>query len=211
MRKIFFLIFLAGAGLTFGYPWYVENLTGHEIGSFQAFRSNTGFTPVSVVLSANESPVRIFVDMTAAEGFKPDNARTALTLTASTGGKTVLASTLNYASTSAESRSPQATEKIFRDRAGDLVIATPGQYRFVVGEGDIETLVPRRVDIVLRANAEVADARAQPAGFALLALGLVGMIRSRRRRNADPREPATVVPQPKEPEKPKWGRDAAGK
>lgn len=209
MRKLFFLILLAGAGLAFGYPWYVENLTGFEIGSFPAYRTDTGFTPVSVVLSANEAPVRIFVDMTAMEGFQPDNARTALTLTASTGGKTVLASTLNYASSSAETRSPQATEKLFRDRAGDLKIETPGEYRFVVGEGDIETLVPKRVDIVLRANAEVVDSRAQPAGFVLLGLGLIGIIRSGRRRNADPREPATVVPQNKEPEKPKWGRDAA--
>lgn len=208
MRKLFFLIFLAGAGLTFGYPWYVENLTGSEIGSFPAYRPGTGFTPVSVVLSANQAPVRIFVDMTASEGFQPDNARTALTLTASTGGKTVLASTLNYASTSAESRSPQSTEKIFRDRAGDLMIETPGEYRFVVGEGDIETLVPKRVDIVLRANVEEVDSRAQPAGFVLLALGLVGIMRSGRRKQ-DPREPATVVPEPKEPEKPKWGRDAA--
>jgi MYXO-CTERM domain-containing protein len=209
MRKLFFLIFLAGAGLTFGYPWYVENLTGYEIGTFPAYRQSTGYTPVSVVLSSNEAPVRIFVDMTATEGFKPDNARTALTLTASTANKTILASTLNYASTSAESRSPQSTEQIFRDRAGDLKIETPGEYRFVVGEGDIETLIPKRVDIVLRANVEEPDVRAQPAGFALLGLGLIGMIRSGRRRNADPREPATVVPQPKEPEKPKWGRDAA--
>jgi hypothetical protein len=207
MRKLFFLIFLAGAGLTFGYPWYVENLTGNEIGAFPAYRAGTGFIPVSVVLSANQAPVRIFVDMTASEGFKPDNARTALTLTASTGGKTVLASTLNYASTNAESRSPQSTEKIFRDRAGDLMIETPGEYRFVVSEGDLETLVPKRVDIVLRANVEDVDPRAQPAGFVLLALGLVGMMRSGRRKQ-DPRDPATVVPEPKEPEKPKWGRDA---
>jgi MYXO-CTERM domain-containing protein len=207
MRKLFFLIFLAGAGLTFGYPWYVENLTGSEIGSFPAFRQGTGYTPVSVVLSANQAPVRVFVDMTATEGFQPSNSRTALTLTASTGGKTVLASTLNYASASAESRSPQSTEKIFRDRAGDLKIGTPGEYRFVVGEGDIDTLIPKRVDIILRANVEEVDPRAQPAGFVLLGLGLAGMIRSGRRRK-DLREPATVVPQPKEPQKPKWGRDA---
>ena len=53
MRKLFFLIFLAGAGLTFGYPWYVENLTGYEIGTFPAYRPNTGYTPVSVLLSSN--------------------------------------------------------------------------------------------------------------------------------------------------------------
>ncbi|MGB8816796.1 MAG: hypothetical protein WCC66_02635 [Rhizobiaceae bacterium] len=208
MRKIFLLFILAGMAIAFGYPWYMYNLTGAEIGTFPAYRQKTGFTPVTVTLSTDQTPVRIFVDMIPLKGWYPDQARTALTLTASTGGRTVLASTLSYVSSSGETNNPQTGEKVFRDRAGDLIVQTPGDYKFIVGEGDIETLSLKQVDLVLRAGAQEADPRAQPAGFVLLAIGVLGFIRSFRRRRAA--EPSTVAPPPKEPEKPKWGRDAGG-
>ena len=206
MRGLFFLMMLAGFGAAFGYPWYFYNMSGYEIGSYPVYRRATGFAPVSVPLNSEQSPVRVFVDMIPLKGWYPDQARTALTLTASTGGKTVLASALSYVASESEIRNLQTAEKVFRDRAGDIQIPVSGEYKFVVGEGDIETLSLKQVDMVLRAGAQEGDPRVQPAGFALLALGFIGLIRSRKRR--DVRDPATVVPQPKEPEKPKWGRDA---
>ena len=206
MRAIFFLMMLAGLGAAFVYPWYFYNMSGYEIGSFPVYRRATGFAPVTVPLMVDQSPVRVFVDMVPMKGWYPDQARTALTLTASTAGKTVLASALSYVASESETKNIQTAEKVFRDRAGDLQIPVSGEYKFVVGEGDIETLSLKQVDLVLRAGAQEGDPRVQPAGFALLALGFIGLIRSRKSKDA--REPATVAPQPKEPEKPKWGRDA---
>ena len=207
MRGLFLLMMLAGIGAAFGYPWYFYNMSGYEIGTYTVYRRATGFAPVTVPITVAQSPVRVFVDMVPLKGWYPDQARTALTLTASSGGKTVLASALSYIASEAETKNIQTAEKVFRDRAGDIVITTSSDYRFVVGEGDIETLSLKQVDLVLRAGAQEGDPRVQPAGFAVLALGFIGLIRSRKRK--DVFEPATVAPQPKEPEKPKWGRDAA--
>ena len=208
MRKLFFLMILAGVAVGFGYPWYMENRSGAEIGSFTVYRQTTGFTPVDVVLSQSQSPVRVFADLTPLRGYYPDQSRTMLTFTASTGGKTVMTSTMSFVASSAETRNLQNTEKIFRDVAGELVVTTPGSYRLVVGEGDLEGLSLKKVDLVLRANAEETDPRAFPVGMGLFGLGIFGMIRWRKRGAAQTGQTATPPP-PAEPEKPKWGRDAA--
>jgi hypothetical protein len=211
MRKLFFLMLLAGFGLGFGYPWYIYNMSGKEIGSYTVYRQTTGFTPVDVVLSQSQSPVRVFADLTPLKGYYPDQARTMLTFTASVGGRTVLATTMNYVASSEEAKNLQTADKVFRDRAGDLVIDMPGTYRIVVGEGDLEGLSLKKVELVLRANAVETDQRAFPAGLALFALGVFGMIRSGRRRNVGQDPDPSATPPPAEPEKPKWGRDAADK
>ena len=208
MRKLFFLMILAGVAIGFGYPWYMENRSGGAIGSYTVYRQTTGFTPVDVVLSQSQSPVRIFADLTPLRGFNPDISRTMLTLTASTGGKTVLASTMSFASSTAETRNLQNAEKIFRDVAGELIVTTPGSYRLVVGEGDLDGLSLKKVDLVLRANAEETDPRAFPVGMGLFGLGIFGMIRSSRHRNDGLAPQSATPPPPAEPEKPKWGRDA---
>ncbi len=207
MRAIFFLMILAGFGVGFGYPWYMENRSGAELGTYTVYRQTTGFTPVDVVLSQGQSPVRIFADMTPLRGFNPDISRTMLTFTASTGGRTVMTSTLSFVSSRAETRNPQNAEKIFRDVAGELIVTTPGAFRLVVGEGDIEGLSLKKVDLVLRANAKDTDPRAFPVGMGLFGLGIFGMIRWKKRGAAPVGQTAT--PPPAEPEKPKWGRDAA--
>ncbi len=208
MRKLFFLMILAGFALGFGYPWYIYNMSGKEIGSYTVYRQTTGFVPVDVVLAQSQSPVRIFADLTPLKGYYPDQARTMLTFTASTGGKTVLATTMSYVASSEEAKNLQTSDKIFRDRAGDLIITTPGTYHLVVGEGDLEGLSLKKVDLVLRQNAVETDPRAFPVGMGLFGLGLFGLI-SWRRRGAGASTGQTAAPPPAEPEKPKWGRDAA--
>lgn len=210
MRFFFFLMLLAGAGAAFGYPWYFTNLSGYEIGSYPAYRKETGFQPVTIPLITQQSPVRVFVDISPIAGYYPDQARTMLTLTASINGRTVLAEKLDYVATSAESRKLESVELVFRDSAGDLYLSENGKYKFVLGEGDVEGLQLGKADLILRAEAQEGDPRVQPAGFAALAIGLVGMIRSGRRRRRDDNETRVVPEPPKEPEKPKWGRDASG-
>jgi hypothetical protein len=201
MRFLCFLLILAGAALGFGYPWYMYNMSGAEIGSFRVYQRGGDFKPVDVVLSEDQAPVRVFVDMVPLQGYYPSQARTMLTLTASSGGRTVLASSLDYISSTEESKNLQNSDKIFRDTAGDIMTVSPGGYRFVVGEGDVEGLSLKTVNLVLRSNAEAADWRAVPAGIGMIALGILGLVaagRTRRRLAAE------------EAAKPKWGRDAGG-
>jgi hypothetical protein len=207
MRKLFFLMILAGFAIAFGYPWYVYNMSGKQIGTYTVYRPTTGFTPVDVVLSQSQSPVRVFADLTPLKGYYPDQARTMLTFTASTSGKTVLATTMNYVASSEEAKNLQTSDKIFRDRAGDLIISQPGTYHLVIGEGDMEGLSLKKVDLVLRQNAAETDPRAFPVGLGLFGLGVFGMLKWRKRGSAP--DGQTVTPPPAEPEKPKWGRDAA--
>lgn len=207
MRKLYFLMILAGFAIGFGYPWYIYNLSGQDIGSYIVYRQTTGFIPIDVVLSQSQSPVRIFADMTPLKGYYPDQSRTMLTFTASIDGRTVMATTMNYVASSEEAKNLQTADKVFRDRAGDLVVDTPGTYRLVVGEGDLEGLSLKKVELVLRANAIETDPRAFPVGMGLFALGMFGMIRTGRRKSGAAGETG-AMPQA-EPEKPKWGRDAA--
>ena len=134
MRKLCVLIIIAGMIAAFGYPWYMYNLTGSEIGTYPVFRRGAGFAPADVVLSREQTPVRVFVDMLPLKGYYPDRSSTMLTLTASIGDKTVLASKLNYVASTEETRNLQTSDKVFRDRAGDMTITQPGVYRFIVGD-----------------------------------------------------------------------------
>ena len=199
MRFLCVLLILAGMALGFGYPWYMYNMSGAEIGNYRVYQRGGAFQPVKVVLSESQAPVRVFVDLIPLQGYYPDRAHTMLTLTASAGGRTVLASSLNYVSSSEESKNLQNSEKVFRDTAGDIADISPGLYHFVVGEGDVEGLSLKSVNLVLRSNASAPDPRAMPAGIAMFALGLFGFIAVGRRAG---RLAAA------ESAKPKWGRDA---
>ncbi len=199
MRLFFLLLMLAGAAAGFGYPWYIENLSGADKQIHRVYERGGAFKPVDIVLSQSDAPVRVFVDMVPLQGFMPDPSRTMLTLTASTKGRTVLASSLSYMAATQSDRSPQSSDMIYRDRAGDIEKIEPGQYRFVVGEGDREDLSIKTVDIVLHTRVSEPDARAIPVGVALFALGFFGLVRSRR--NAKQAAAAEAA-------KPQWGRDA---
>jgi hypothetical protein len=206
MRKIYVLLMLIGVGCGFAYPWYMENRTGSPIGTYRVFSRASGFQPADVVLTPDQAPVRAFVDIVPLKGYYPDPSRTLLTLTASVGGKTVLASTLNYMGASEQTRNLQNSEQLFRDIAGDIPEISAGPHRFVVAEGDADDLSLKTADLVLRANVLDADTRVQPVGIALFALGLFGFIRSLRRSDrTNSGIPEPITP----PEKPKWGRDGS--
>jgi hypothetical protein len=207
MRKIYVLMLLAGVACGFGYPWYMENRTGSSIGTFRVYTRAGGFQPIDVVLTPDQAPVRVFVDIVPLKGYYPDSSRTLLALTVSSGGKTALASRLNYMGASEQTRNLQNSEQLFRDIAGEIRDISAGPHRFVVSEGDTDDLSLKTADLVLRANALDADKRVQPVGIALFALGLLGFVRSLRREKRGANEaPVSSAP----PEKPKWGRDAAG-
>src|SRR5690606_20114045 len=145
------------------------------------------FRPVTVALSSADEPVRVLVDMTAVAPPEFALGRTVLTLTATTGGRTVLAETLSFNEAKPQERSPQLREKIYRDEAGILTDIEPGDYIFVVGQGDAEDIQIRSVDLILRRGAGALDPRLQPVGFALTAIGFIGLVLSMRRRKRQPK------------------------
>ena len=58
MRTIFLVILLAGAAMGFGYPWYVTNFSGDEMGTWRV-SDGGAFRPVTVALSSADEPVRV--------------------------------------------------------------------------------------------------------------------------------------------------------
>ena len=201
MRIVFLLILIAGLGLGIGYPFAVQNLSGREIGRYPAFDRQGGFKVVEANLSPDDAPVRVLVDMNSIGSLTLTGAQTALTLTASLNGRTVLASTLTFAHQEPRPDSPQASGMSYRDDAGLIDPVDGGRYRFVIGPGDADGIEMRSVELVLRAGGLEIDPRAVPIGYMLMAVGFIGLVLALRRKRT-PKEPPAPPP-------PKWGRDAA--
>jgi hypothetical protein len=197
MRFVFLLLFIVGVSIGIGYPVLVSNVSGYEIGRYPAYDRQGGYRSIDVALAPPDAPVRVLVDMASLGGTTLDGAQTALTLTASLGGRTVLASTLTFAHSQPRSDDPQSGGLVFRDEAGVIDPVDGGTYRFVVGPGDVERIEMRSVDVVLRAGAFDLDPRLVPIGYTLMAFGFVGFFVSVRSRGKTP---------PDAPPPPKWGR-----
>ncbi|MER8469527.1 hypothetical protein NKH70_06050 [Mesorhizobium sp. M0991] len=200
MRSLFALILLIGTSIGVVYPWAMTNFSCHEIGTWRVYDQGR-FKPVTVPLSARDGPVRVLVDLTARAERIVSQQRTVLTLTAATGGRTVLASTLQFNhSDNPRQVSPQLPDRIFRDDAGLIPSVAAGPYIFTVGPGDAEGIPMRAVDIMLRSAAGEVDRRARPVGFSLMAAGLVGLVLAFRFGGRRPENPNSQPPPPR------WGR-----
>lgn len=202
MRTIFLIILLAGVGAGLVYPWAVFNFSGSEIGSWRVHDRGEGFKPVVVRLSPEMEPVRVLVDMTAIALPEFAAASTVLTLTATNGTGTVLADRLTFAEAKPQERNPQLRERIYRDEAGVIDGIEAGEYTFVVGQGDAEDIQIKSVDLILRGGAIRLDARVQPVGFTLAAVGFIGLVLAIRRRRR--------VRRPAAPAATRWGRNGNG-
>ncbi|WP_274629401.1 hypothetical protein [Arvimicrobium flavum] len=204
MRFVFLLVLLSGAAVGVGYPWYVHNFSGDLIGTWRAYDRASGFRSFDAPLAEADAPVRVLVDLTALGTPTFEQDRTVLTITAATGGRTVIADTLSFHnSASPREVSPQTSDKIFRAEAGLIDPVAPGIYTFTLGPGDADAINMRSVDVVLRSDAAMLDPRAQPLGFALMAVGFIGLVAaSRRRRGGPPQNPNSQPPPPR------WGRNA---
>lgn len=199
MRFVFLLVLLAGAAMGAGYPWYINNFSGTEIGRWRVYAAGSGFTAFTARLSEADAPLRVLVDLTTLGAPTFDESRTVLTITVSGGGRTVLADTLTFRNAVRREESPQSAERIYRAEAGVIGEIATGDYTFTIGQGDADGIDMRSVDVALRSGATPLDPRLQPLGFVLMAIGFVGFAVSRRRRtdNADSGLP-----------RPRWGRDA---
>lgn len=205
MRFLSVLLIVAGAAIGVFYPWATSNFSGRAIGAYRVYEGGR-FRPVTVQLAASDAPVRVLVDLTALAERVASQQRTVLTLTAASGGRTVLASTLSFNHTdNPRQASPQLQGKIFRDEAGVIGTVSPGAYVFTAGPGDADGIDMRAVDVILRAGAGSVDERALPAGYWLIGIGLAGLVLSLvlGRGGDRPRNPNSQPPAPR------WGRNAS--
>ncbi len=201
MRALFLLVLLAGLATGVVYPWAVANFSGREIGSWPVYDQGR-FEPVEVDLTAADAPVRVLVDVTTGANAVLPTGSAVLTITASTGGRTVLASALRFnRQAEARDKSPQVAEKISRDDAGLIEPVENARYLFQIGPGDADNVRIKAVELVLRAGAGEADPRLQPVGISLMAVGFIGFVLGFRR--GGPGRP----PNPNsKPPPPRWGR-----
>jgi hypothetical protein len=205
MRVLLFLVFLIGLAVGVGYPYVIRNFSGHEIGTWRVYDQGAGFKPADAKLAATDAPVRVVVDLTAIAAPTVKDRQSALTVTVATGGRTILAETLNFSKAKVIDDSPQTAEKIYRDQAGVISDVTDGDYTFTVRPGDADNIDMVSVDLVLLGGAGAYDERAQPIGLTLMAVGFIGFVLAMRRRGQPPQNPNS------QPPKPRWGRggDAA--
>lgn len=199
IRIFFLLVFLGGVALA-GFPWFSENFLARDLGSWPVYDSVTGYLPALVSLKSGEAPLNVLVDMTTVGPAELSDDRALLTLTVDTSGKTVLATPLTFADATARDTNPQTGEKIFRETAGVIEQIAAGDYLFTLGAGDAEAVTVRRVDLILRRGGVTYDGRIQPLGYALMAIGFIGLVLALRRGGGRPRNPNSQPPPPR------WGR-----
>lgn len=197
MRFVFLILLLVGIVFGIGYPWVASNFSGEEIGTWRVYDRPGPYRPVIVTLTADDAPIRAFVDMQPLHNFVPAIGRTALTAVVTRDGKDILVETLNYASSKSTNKGSPQGPKVYRDTIGDIDPVVDGDYTFTIGPGDFDGLEVAQVDLVLRKGVTALDWRIMPAGIALIVISLFGLLFLRRRA----RTVAPDVPTP-----PKWGR-----
>jgi hypothetical protein len=198
MRFLFLVVLLAGILAGLAYPWMVSGSEGSEIGSFRVFDAAGGFSPAVVRLSTADAPIGILSEVTA--GREMDTSATAphLTLSVASGGRTVLEQTLSLAASTPRQVSPQSPARIYRQEAGIIAAVEDGDHTFTAAFDGGDASGVKSIDIVLRSMPASIDPRVQPVGFALMAIGFVGLVLSLRRGGKAPANPNSRPP--------KWGR-----
>ncbi len=204
MRVLFFLIFLAGLAAGFGYPWAVRNVGGHDLGTWHIYDAVKGYQPAQVTLKSGDAPVNVEIEMTTQGTPNLQGSGAVLTLVADSGGRTVLAQPLTFATSKPRDTNPQLQEKIYRDSAGVIDTVEDASYRFTLGPGDAEGVTVKSAELILRSQTMAVDSRVQPIGFALTAIGFIGFVLALTRRGGGTPSNPNSQPPPK-----RWGRGAA--
>jgi hypothetical protein len=209
MRRFFaLLVVLFGAALAFGYPLLAARVPNDPFGTFQAYSPAGGFIPLNRNLQPDELPTEVHVDLYSSGSPKFGKDRAVLTLTASAGGKTVLAAPLTFEDAVVRDDTPQTPEMIYRTLAGVIETVEPNAppFTFTIGFGDADEIDIARVGLVLRRAAQKVDPRAAPLGYIVMAIGAILFVLSFRGGSSAP--PANSNSQPP-PSAPRWGRGAA--
>jgi hypothetical protein len=196
MRFFFLVILFAGLALGVVYPMAVRNVSGYEIGTYPLFDAD-GFKWAEVQIAPSEAPVRVRLRMRVAERLVVAGPLPVLRLSASTGGVVVFDQVVTFAGIE-----PQPAAElggfVYEDETATVErIDGDDAYVFTLGPAVGNEVLPERIDLVLNAGAFDLDPRAVPIGYALVAVGLVGLVAMIRRRRRLNRE---------NPPPPRWGR-----
>jgi len=198
LRTLFILLILAGAALGIAYPLAAGNLSGYTIGVWRVYDRTGGYAPAEASLSPSDAPVTVSLDV-ATKGPVRFDGGTLLTLTADTEGRTVLARALDFTDAVETVINPQTGLRVYHETAGKIADVAGDRYVFTVGPGDTPSEAVETIDLKVDAGAFDLDPRTTPAGFVLMAVGLVGLIASFGRRR--PKNPNSSEPQRR------WGRE----
>lgn len=197
LRTLFILLILAGAALGIAYPLAAGNLGGRTLGVWRVYDRATGYAPAETSLAPTDAPVTVSLDV-AANGPVRFDGGTLLTLTADAQGKTALARALDFTDAAETVINPQTGARVYHEKVGRIAEIAGGRYVFTVGAGDAPSEAVETVDLKVEAGAFDLDPRTTPAGYVLMAVGLVGLIASFGRKR--PKNPNSTEPTRK------WGR-----
>lgn len=198
IRFILLLLILAGGALGIGYPWAIANLADSGIGRWRVCERDAGFTTAEAALTAAQAPVLLSVELVTRGPLPRGDRDPVLTVTADSNGKTLIAQTLDFEDVRPSVTNPQTGQQLYTVRFARIEAVETGRYVFTFGPGVNAEEQLDSADLVLESGASTVDPRAVPAGYVLMALGLVGFIASFRRRR---RENPNSSPPP-----PRWGR-----
>lgn len=198
MRTLFFLVFLAGCILAFGYPAAIEALSSRVIAAQALYSDGGSFQPVEIELAAEQAPLRIDVEIQARGTQFPEYG--GVDLQVSRNGRSELESALDIRAFEIVSEGVEGSGAVLRTTAGVLQSLSSGTYRFEASGRDYNTAGISQIGIILRANALQEDKRIAPMGYVLTAIGLVGFLMAVRRHRVRGKVATRSNP--------RWGRGA---
>lgn len=187
----FFLLIVLGFGVLLGfvYPWAAQR-QGDEIGRWRVYTAGGDFVPVETRLPADEEQVRILVEVATTTRVNADRA-VVLTMTATSGGRTQIAQTFTLDGVEPGEGRSTLPVLLYSLEAETLYSIEDEPYIFVFGPGEVE-LPLVYVELVLIGGTFDYDESVPPIGYALTAIGFVGLVLTFRRRRETP--------------PPRWGR-----
>lgn len=188
---LMFLIMAFGFLIGVVYPFAASHQQGYELARWQALDGAGGFREFETLLPASEEQILVHVDIAIDADTAVDGDAIVLTLTASSGQRT------EFAQVFRPDDLPSAGS--YRFEAETLYFIRDEPYRFVFTEGEMG--VPfSSVELVLTGGTYEFDEGVPPIGYGMMAIGMLGMFLTNRRKGGRKPKP------PEPPEPPKWGR-----
>ncbi|MEX4007580.1 hypothetical protein [Neoaquamicrobium sediminum] len=192
-RLLFMLMLVAGVVLGIVYPRVLVGSGGDEIGRWRIYERGTGERTVETVLDISRE-VAVGAELRTEDALPDDLRLATLTVVVRDADENVVLREGLALSGAAVLESPQSQVRLYRAAAG-ILNGAEGAYRFDIEVADDVGPSLLSVDLVLRTVAASPDPRMQPAGFVLMAVGVVGFLLTFRRRRENPNS-----------KPPKWGR-----
>lgn len=170
-----------------------------QVGVWRVYDAAGGFRTVDALPNGTTGPATLSVDLSLPAPDLPPAGRPMI-LSVLSNGTPVLEQPVNFAGAILRDTNPQTPERSFVITAGTIPAGTAGPLRITLVEGDVGLPASATADLELRSVGFPFAAQAQPAGFALMAIGFIGTVLAWTRRRAKasgtpPVEPAT-----------RWGR-----